>query len=184
MSATLTPPPTDAIAKRWMHLMSFGPSEELATLIHPDAVNGDPLVERGEDVRRGPGAFVATSEWLRSAYEGAAWKVHEVVTEGDLAVLHTTMTGRHTGVFVVPGPDGSPMLALPPTRREFAVRQSHWFRFRDGVVVEHWANRDDLTMARQLGWFSPRYLVRILRATWRARRSHRRVVATEERGRA
>jgi hypothetical protein len=26
---------------------------------------------------------------------------------------------------------------------------------RDGLVVEHWANRDDLGMAMQLGWFDP-----------------------------
>ncbi len=44
---------------------------------------------------------------------------------------------------------------MPDHGRVFAVTQSHWFRLRDGLVIEHWANRDDLGMAMQLGWFQP-----------------------------
>jgi hypothetical protein len=33
---------------------------------------------------------------------------------------------------------------MPPTGREFAVTQTHWFRARDGMITEHWATRDDL----------------------------------------
>jgi hypothetical protein len=50
--------------------------------------------------------------------------------------------------------------------------QSHWFRLEDGRIIEHWANRDDLGMARQLGWIppSPGYLLRMARAKRQARR--------------
>jgi hypothetical protein len=53
------------------------------------------------------------------------------------------------------------------------MTQSHWFRMRDGRILEHWANRDDLGMARQLGWVppSPAYLVRMGLAKRRAVRS-------------
>ena len=43
----------------------------------------------------------------------------------------------------------------PNHGRSFAVTQTHWFRMRDGLVIEHWANRDDLGMGLQLGWFGP-----------------------------
>ena len=43
----------------------------------------------------------------------------------------------------------------------------------DGRVAEHWANRDDLGTAEQLGWVppSPWYLVRTAIATKRERRA-------------
>ncbi|HEY2205551.1 MAG TPA: hypothetical protein VGH99_13850 [Pseudonocardia sp.] len=42
----------------------------------------------------------------------------------------------------------------------------------DGKIIEHWANRDDLGTAVQLGWTppSPVYLTRMLLALRRARR--------------
>jgi hypothetical protein len=50
--------------------------------------------------------------------------------------------------------------------------QSHWFRIEDGKVIEHWANRDDLGQAKQLGWVppAPAYLIRMARAKARAKR--------------
>ncbi|MEP6955852.1 MAG: hypothetical protein ABI883_03440 [Chthoniobacterales bacterium] len=46
--------------------------------------------------------------------------------------------------------------------------QTHWFRVRDGAIVEHDAVRDDLGMAKQLGWIPPRpvYLLRMLLTLW------------------
>jgi len=62
---------------------------------------------------------------------------------------------------------------FPPTGRTFAMTQSHWFRLEDGRIIEHWANRDDLGMARQLGWIppSPAFLVKMARAKRRALRT-------------
>ncbi|HEY5986172.1 MAG TPA: hypothetical protein VIV12_07345 [Streptosporangiaceae bacterium] len=49
---------------------------------------------------------------------------------------------------------------------------THWFRTRDGMIAEHWANRDDLAMARQAGWVppSPRFLLRAALAKRRAQK--------------
>ena len=44
---------------------------------------------------------------------------------------------------------------FPPTNKTFAMTQSHWFRIEDGQIIEHWANRDDLGTAGQLGWIPP-----------------------------
>ncbi|MFD0362462.1 hypothetical protein ACFQZZ_13530 [Nocardia sp. GCM10030253] len=54
--------------------------------------------------------------------------------------------------------------------------QSHWVRIAEGKAIEHWANRDDLGTATQLGWAppSPAYLARMQMATRRARRNARR----------
>ena len=99
----------------------------------------------------------------------------EAVEDGDLVVLHTTMSGRHARTFVGYGPDGRPSDAFPATGRTFAVTQTHWYRLADGLVVEHWANRDDIGQATQLGWVPPSlpYLMRMATALRKARREQR-----------
>jgi hypothetical protein len=81
------------------------------------------------------------------------------------------MRGRHVGVMVEYDADGEVSEAFPPTGRTFASTQTHWFRVADGQVIEHWANRDDIATAKQLGWVppSPRYLLRMAMAKRRAR---------------
>jgi predicted ester cyclase len=134
-------------------------------------------VEEPPDCRgRGPAAFHATKLWLHDAFGELRWDIHDVVAEGDLAVVHCTMSGRHVRDFVSFSEDGDVADAFPPTGRTFATTQTHWLRLADGRVVEHWANRDDLGTAAQLGWVppSPLYLVRMARAKRRARRRYRR----------
>jgi predicted ester cyclase len=161
------------ICVRATHLMGDGDLADFATVVHPQARNREDVDEPPASRGRGPEAFFATALWLRDAFAELRWEIHEVVADGDLVVLHATMSGRHVRTFVGYGPDARPAQAFPPTGRRFAVTQTHWFRMRDGLVVEHWANRDDLGMATQLGWSppSPRYLVRMLLATRRARRA-------------
>jgi predicted ester cyclase len=81
------------------------------------------------------------------------------------------MSGRHVAPFVAYDADGRVDEVFPPTGRRFETTQTHWLRVVDGKVVEHWANRDDLGMAKQLGWAppSPVYLLRMALAKRRAR---------------
>jgi predicted ester cyclase len=116
----------------------------------------------------------ARSSWLRDAFADLDWTVHHVVTEGDLAAVHLTMTGRHVAPIAFHDADARVDQVMPPTGRTFASTQTHWLRMdADGRVAEHWANRDDLGMATQLGWVppSPRFLARMALATRRARRA-------------
>jgi hypothetical protein len=98
-----------------------------------------------------------------------------VLVEGDLAVVHCTMSGRHVRPFAEYDEDAEVKEVFPPTGKRFATTQTHWLRVADGRVIEHWANRDDLGTAFQLGWVppSPLYLLRSALAKRRARRAHR-----------
>jgi len=162
-----------SVCTQSLDVMSTGDLADFVPLVHPEAVNREAIDEPIECRGRGPAAFYATARWLRSAYADLVWQVHDAVAEGDLVVLHATMSGRHTGPFVAYAGDGSVASALPPTGKTFAVTQTHWFRLRDGMVVEHWANRDDFGQARQLGWVPPTpvYLVRMALAKRKAQRS-------------
>jgi len=165
---------TDAkeLCIRATRIMADGTFKDFEAVVHPDARNREDVDEPPATRGRGPSAFYATALWLRDAYADLRWDIHDLVADGDLVVLHATMSGRHVRTFVGYDADARPAQAFPPTGKRFATTQTHWFRIADGKVIEHWANRDDLGTAMQLGWSppSPLYLVRMLLATRRARR--------------
>ena len=158
-----------------MQIMATGTMDDFERIVHPRAVNREAAAEPPATRVPGPAGFYATALWLRAAFADLAFEVHDAVADGDLVVVHNTMSGRHTGPFVVYGPDGGVAQVMPPTGKTFATTQTHWLRLRDGRVIEHWANRDDIGTAKQLGWVppSPGYLLRM----WRAKRAARRAEA-------
>jgi predicted ester cyclase len=168
----LTAEDAKALCVRSMDLMARGILEQFAEVVHPDAVNHEGKDEPPEARGRGPAAFYATALWLRTWFDDLAFDVHHVVADGDLVVIHNTMSGRQTGVATIYGADGGIAQAMPATGRRFATTQTHWLRLRDGLVIEHWANRDDQGMAMQLGWVppSPLFLIKAALATRRSRR--------------
>ncbi|MEV6279815.1 ester cyclase [Nocardia sp. NPDC051832] len=163
-----------ALAIRSVHIMADGTRADFDAIIHPEATNreakGEPPATRGQ----GPAAYYATALWLRGAYADLRHTVESAVVEGDLVALHTTMHGRHVGPFVAYDEDGQVDQVFPPTGKTFAVTQTHWLRIADDKVIEHWANRDDLGQAVQLGWVppTPAYLLRMARAKRKAQRDN------------
>ena len=117
--------------------------------------------------------YYSTALWLRAAFAGLHYDIHHAVTDGDLVVVNSTMNGRHVAPWVIYTEDATVDTVFPPTNKTFAMTQSHWFRIEDDRILEHWANRDDLGMARQLGWIppTPAYLFKMARAKRHAKRS-------------
>ncbi len=163
---------------RSLHAMADGDLDALERLIHPDAVNRESIAEPAECRGRGPRAFVATSRWLREAWSAIAFDVDTCIAQDDLVVTHGTMAGRHTGPFTVYGESGRVAQVFPATGRPFRVRHAHFFRMQEGLIVEHWAVRDDRSLGEQLGWAppTPAYALRMFVATQRARRRSARAI--------
>lgn len=102
--------------------------------------------------QRGPEAFKTTISWLHRAFTDMYFDIHDVFVEGDRVVLHVTFHARQHGPFIVQGPPGGQPVEFPATGRTFKSRAVHMFRISDRKITEHDAVRDDLAMARQLGW--------------------------------
>ncbi len=151
--------------------MGDGTLEEFHEVLHPEFLNHEAKDEPPAARGRGPDAAYATALWLRDAFAELRWEIDEVVGEGDLIAVHCTMKGRHVNPFVNYGEDARVEQVFPPTGKEFASTQTHWLRVADGKVIEHWANRDDLGTAVQLGWVppTPLYLARAALAKRRLR---------------
>jgi predicted ester cyclase len=172
--STLTHDPKSA-AVNSIHHMADGTLQEFADLYHPDAFtrerNAAPPAARGH----GPEAFFALASWLRAAFTDYRYDIHTVVAEADHVTVDATMHGRHIAPIAFYTDAADVDIVFAPTGKTFAITQSHWFRMHDGLIAEHWANRDDLGMARQAGWVppTPLYLLKCGRLKRQARKALR-----------
>lgn len=75
--------------------------------------------------------------------------VHHVVAAGAMVAVHLTLCGTHRAS-TMPLLNEVPVTLLPVTWTFM-----HLFRVEDGLIVEHWACRDDLGLLRQIGAWPP-----------------------------
>ena len=160
------------LALRSIQIMENGTREDFDEVLHPDFLNHEAKDEPPGARERGPAGAYATALWLRDAFADLRWEIHEVVAEGDLVAVHCTMSGRHVRPFVGYDERRTGQGGVSAHRQALRQTQTHWVRIADGRVIEHWANRDDLGTAFQLGWVppTPLYLLRSALAKRRAKR--------------
>jgi predicted ester cyclase len=91
----------------------------------------------------GPDGAKAVLRWLRGAFDDLSYEVHDAFADGDRVAIRLTTRGTHTGEF----------MGKPPTGKRFESDAIHLYRIESGKLAEHWAKRDDLGMAKQLGLF-------------------------------
>jgi steroid delta-isomerase-like uncharacterized protein len=95
----------------------------------------------------GPEGYASTARWMRSVWTNAKWDIVDSFASGDRATLRVVFSGRHDNEF----------MGVPATGKEVEVQHIHIYRISNGQVVEHWAVRDEMELARQLGaWTKPR----------------------------
>jgi predicted ester cyclase len=78
------------------------------------------------------------------------FEILDVVAENDSVVVRTNIRGTHLGVGQLPV-NGGMLRGVEPTGKTFEVQHIHWYKLRDGKIIEHYANRDDISMMQQLG---------------------------------
>jgi len=89
----------------------------------------------------GPEGANAVLRWLRGAFTDLSYEVLDAFGAGDRVAVRLITRGTHTGEF----------LGAPPTGKRFEIEAIHLYRIADGQVAEHWAKRDDIGLASQLG---------------------------------
>jgi predicted ester cyclase len=129
---------TDVAAARRVLEEIFPAADEgaLAEAISAEFVNH----EAPPGTPPGPAGITMFMRMLAAAFSDQKWTVQKVVADGDTVALYCVHSGRHTGTW----------FGLPATGREFAYKQMHMIRMKDGLGVEHWAVRDDAGLMRQL----------------------------------
>jgi steroid delta-isomerase-like uncharacterized protein len=85
---------------------------------------------------------------LKAAIDRAAaglsdprFTIDDLIAEGDQVAARLTTAATQTGEF----------MGMPPSNKRYEIEEIHWFRVRDGKVVEHWHQMDQMGMMKQLG---------------------------------
>jgi SnoaL-like polyketide cyclase len=153
------------LAREHLRLFAAGDEAGMAANVSSDYFNhrsaDEPLATRG----RGPASIIATMRWMHRAFADMHFEFHDAAVREQLVALNVTLHGRQHGPFVVhDSPDARVTDVFPSRGRSFAARQTHWITVSNELVTTHDAVRDDLGMAKQLGWLppSPVYIARML----------------------
>ncbi|HEY2490219.1 MAG TPA: ester cyclase [Streptosporangiaceae bacterium] len=91
----------------------------------------------------GPEGANAVLRWLRGAFADLSYEICDAFGDADRTAVRLITRGTHTGEF----------MGTPPTGKQFEIEAIHLYRIQDGKVAEHWAKRDDVGLATQLGLF-------------------------------
>jgi predicted ester cyclase len=142
------------LAHGLFRVLETGDAALAAEVVHEDFRNREAAVAPAACAVPGPAGVLASSAWMRSAFEGLRFPVLGTAHSDGRVWVRMRMQGRHTGPFVR-FREGRLDQAIPPTGRTIDFEQIHVLDLRDGRVVGHEAVRDDITMLGQLGVFPP-----------------------------
>ncbi|HEY7970329.1 MAG TPA: ester cyclase [Candidatus Limnocylindrales bacterium] len=75
------------------------------------------------------------------ALQDPVFMIDDLIAEGDRVAARITTAATQVGTF----------MGMPPSGKRYEIGEIHIFRLRDGKVVEHWHQLDQMGMMRQLG---------------------------------
>lgn len=95
------------------------------------------------EIERHPGLYETRRNYSlsKAAVPDSRHTIETQVNEGDMIASVCTVTGTQTG----------PFFDVPPTGREVSYIVLMVDRIRDGLIVQHWALPDILSILRQVG---------------------------------
>jgi steroid delta-isomerase-like uncharacterized protein len=134
-------------ASRQLLEQSFneGNFELIDQLVASDAVNHDPAIPAELRALRGPEALKRVATMYRAAFPDVRMTVDDVVAGDDKVVLRWHSEGTHRGE----------LAGLAPTGARGSVTGISIDRWKDGKIVETWAEWDNFGLARLLGAAPP-----------------------------
>jgi predicted ester cyclase len=103
--------------------------------------------ESSPGIGGGPEGYLATARYMHGAFSDATWRPDDLFFVEDKFVVRVTFSGIHTGDF----------LGVAPTGKRVEVQHLHFYRVENGKAVEHWGARDELSLLRQIGVFTPEH---------------------------
>ena len=123
-----------------------------ATGIRAITINDDDELAWVDVSSGGDDIIIATAEGMLARFEedevramgrdaAGVIGIRLLKREGDQVVARLTSSATPTGDF----------MGVPAAGKRYTIGEIHWFRVREGQLIEHWHQIDGLGMMRQLG---------------------------------
>jgi predicted ester cyclase len=147
------------LIRRWFGAMERSALDEVLAYWAPEGVNhasGRP----GLRLPTGREGIAGVLSVLVAAFPDRRWKIDEMIAERDIVVCRMTVSGTFghkpdsTSLPLPPdspGVEGTALIDEGATGRPYTIKHMHMFRVANGLIVEHWAARDDVGLLLQLG---------------------------------
>jgi steroid delta-isomerase-like uncharacterized protein len=117
-------------------VLAGGRVEPIDELVAPDFVSHTwDMTDAGRDKLK------ETTPQMHGRLTDVEMTVEDLVAEDDRVVARLTSSATPTGEF----------MGVPGAGKRYTIGELHWFRVRDGKLVEHWHQLDGLGLMRQLG---------------------------------
>jgi len=128
-----------AVVQRYFdEVWNQGKVEVLDELLAQDYVNHSSSIP---NVPPGPDGVKPIVFAMRRAFPDLRYRIDQLVVSPEAVAARVTLSGTHHGDF----------FGIAPTGKRFEVTQTNIERFRDGKIVDHWRNTDELSLLKQLG---------------------------------
>jgi steroid delta-isomerase-like uncharacterized protein len=128
----------NCIRRLFEEVLNGGKLGLLDTLIGAAYVDHNP----GPGQAAGAAGVKSRIDALRRSFPDLRYALEELIAEGDIVAVRYSFRGTHKG---------ESYLGIPPSGKTILVRGMDFYRLRDGRIVEHWDNVDELGMLTQLG---------------------------------
>lgn len=117
---------------------NLGKLDVLDEIIDPNYINHSPGLPNPTP---GPNGLKPIIAAIRMGFPDLHFQIDDIVISEDKVAVRCTMKGTHLG----------DLFGMPPTGKKVNVNQMQIEYIKDGKIVEHWRQSDDIGMMKQLG---------------------------------
>lgn len=133
---TSTTDANKALVRRFVEeIFAQGRTDAVDQLVSPDFVSHTFAIT--DD---GIANLKAASQRVHASLTDVRFEIEDMVAEGDRVAVRLTASATTTGDF----------MGMPAAGRSYRIGEMHFFRVRDGKVVEHWHQYDAAGQMKQL----------------------------------
>lgn len=115
-----------------------GNLDVLDEIIDPEYINNSPGIP---NLPTGPEGLKPIIFAVRQGLPDLHFEIDDIVLTENKVAIRCTMTGTHLG----------DLFGIPATGKSIKVNQMQFETIRNGKIIEHWRQSDELGMMRQLG---------------------------------